>query len=55
MTTPQEGQHHDLFNIQALFEGLIAWFQKSGIDSRGIFLNGDAEFRLQRVFYQHGA
>jgi transposase len=42
--TPQEGHHHDLFNIQVLFEELCSLLIKAGVDLKGLFLNADAGF-----------
>ena len=42
--TPQEGQHNDLFDIQALFEEMCEILTKAGINIKGLFLNADAGF-----------
>jgi transposase len=47
MATPQEGQHHDLYEIETLFEQLTQLLQAAGIDLRGVFLNADAGFDAQ--------
>jgi transposase len=44
MSTPQEGQHHDLFQIQALFDEMCQLLKEAGIDLRGLFLNADPGF-----------
>jgi transposase len=44
MSTPQEGQHHDLYEIQKLFEELCLLLKKAGIDVAGLFLNADPGF-----------
>lgn len=44
MATPQEGNHHDLFEIQPLFTQLIALLQAAGIEAKGVFLNADPGF-----------
>jgi transposase len=44
MATPQEGQHHDLFDIQELFEQLCSLLKQAGIDLKGLFLNADPGF-----------
>lgn len=44
MSTPQEGQHHDIFQIQALFEEICSLLKEAGIDLKGLFLNADAGF-----------
>ena len=41
MSTPQEGQHHDLFQIQALFEEICSLLKEAGINLKGLFLNAD--------------
>jgi len=43
-SSPQEGQHHDLFNIQILFEELCNILSKAGIEIKGLFLNADSGF-----------
>jgi transposase len=45
--SPQEGQHHDLFNIEVLFEELCLMLTKGGIHIKGLFLNADAGFDSQ--------
>lgn len=47
--TPQSGQHHDLFNIQMLFEQLCEILTKAGINLKGLFLNADAGFDSQEL------
>jgi len=44
MCTPQEGQHHDLFQIQELFGEICGLLEEAGISLRGLFLNADAGF-----------
>lgn len=44
MSTPQEGNHHDLFQIQNLFGEICSLLQEGGISLRGLFLNADAGF-----------
>jgi transposase len=39
MSTPQEGQHHDLFQIQELFDEICSLLKEAGIDLKDIFLN----------------
>lgn len=41
---PQAGQHHDLFDIQALFNELCTTLQQAGLRLDGLFLNADAGF-----------
>lgn len=47
--TPQAGEHHDLFNIQILFEELCEMLTKAGINLKGLFLNADAGFDSQEL------
>ena len=44
MATPQAGEHHDLFEIQTLFEEICRLLQEAGISLKGLFLNADAGF-----------
>jgi len=44
MSTPKEGSHHDLFEIEGSFKEMIDQLESAGIDTRGIFLNADAGF-----------
>lgn len=44
MSTPQEGSHHDLFEIEKSFKEMIDQLEIAGIDTRGIFINADAGF-----------
>jgi len=44
MSTPQDGAHHDLFEIEKAFEEMNHQLKSAGIDTRGIFLNADAGF-----------
>jgi transposase len=44
MSTPQEGQHHDLFQIQVLFEELCTLLKQANINLKGLFLNADSGF-----------
>lgn len=44
MSTPQEGQHHDLFEIQTLFEQICSILKEAGINLDGLFLNADPGF-----------
>ena len=41
MSTPQEGQHHDLFEIQSLFDEIYTLLKEAGINLDGLFLNAD--------------
>lgn len=47
--SPQEGQHHDLYNIKELFEELCQMLIKAGIDIKGLFLNADSGFDSQEL------
>jgi transposase len=44
MATPQEGQHHDLFQIQALFEQMCTLLKQAGLNLKGLLLNADPGF-----------
>jgi hypothetical protein len=44
MSTPQEGQHHDLFQIQVLFDEVCALLKEANINLKGLFLNADPGF-----------
>jgi hypothetical protein len=44
MSTPQEGQHHDLFHIHTLFKLLCSLLKQAGIELKGLFLNADPGF-----------
>lgn len=44
MATPQDGQHHDLFEIQILFDELCQILKKAKIKLDGLFLNADPGF-----------
>ena len=49
MSTPQEGQHHDLFEIQMLFNEICELLKEAGIDLKAVgrcrlFLNADPGF-----------
>jgi transposase len=47
MATPQEGQHHDLFEIKQMFEEICQMLKEAGIDVEGLFLNADPGFDSQ--------
>lgn len=47
MSTPQEGQHHDLFEIQTLFDEICTMLKSAGINLKGLFLNADPGFDSQ--------
>ena len=44
MSTPQEGQHHDLFEIQVLFNEICGLLKAADINLKGLFLNADSGF-----------
>ena len=44
MSTPQEGQHHDLFEIKMLFNEICTILKKASINLDGLFLNADPGF-----------
>lgn len=44
MSTPQEGQHHDVFEIQSLFDEICTMLREAGISLDGLFLNADSGF-----------
>jgi len=44
MSTPQEGQHHDLYQIKELFDELCQLLKEAGIELEGLFLNADPGF-----------
>lgn len=49
LSEPQEGQHHDLYQIKALFTQLCDLLKQAGIDSRGVFLNADPGFDSEEL------
>lgn len=44
MSTPQEGQHHDLYEIEVLFKEICDLMKKANINLKGLFLNADPGF-----------
>ena len=44
MSTPQAGQHHDLFEIQQLFDEICTLLKEAGIKLQHLFLNADPGF-----------
>jgi len=44
MSTPQDGSHHDVFEIEKAFKEMINQLEAAGIDTKGIFLNADSGF-----------
>jgi len=49
VATPQSGNHHDLHEIQALFDELCNVLQQAGIELKGVFLNADSGFDAQTL------
>ena len=47
MATPQSGNHHDLHDIQNLFEELCKVLKEADIDLSGVFMNADSGFDAQ--------
>lgn len=47
--TPQAGQHHDLFDIERLFEQLCVLLESAEINLKGLFLNADSGFDSQNL------
>jgi len=47
MATPQEGQHHDLYQIKELFDELCQLLKEAGIELEGLLLNADPGFDSQ--------
>lgn len=44
VSTPQSGEHNDLYNIEKLFKELLTVLEEAAIDTAGLFLNADAGF-----------
>lgn len=49
MSTPQEGRHHDLYEIRKLFSELCELLKEAGIEVSGLFLNGDPGFDSEEL------
>lgn len=49
VATPQSGNHHDLNNIQALFDELCQVLAEADVDLRGVFMNADSGFDAQSL------
>jgi len=49
IATPEEGQHHDLYNIENWFKEILDLLKDADIDTRGIFLNADPGFDSQEL------
>lgn len=57
LATPQSGEHHDLFEIEALFTELCSVLQEADVPLKGVFLNADSGFdseALQVLCIQEG-
>jgi transposase len=52
LATPQPGNHHDLFEIEVLFEEMYALLTEAGIDLKGVFMNADAGFDAEALRQQ---
>jgi transposase len=52
MSTPQSGEHNDLYKITELMQEMITLLANSNIETNGLFLNADAGFDAEnlRVF-----
>jgi len=44
MSAPQQGQHHDLYQIRQLFAEMCSLLETAGISMKGVFLNADPGF-----------
>lgn len=44
VSTPQSGEHNDLYEIGELFDELVSVLQDAGIESRWLFINADPGF-----------
>lgn len=47
--TPQAGNHHDLFEIEKLFEELCVLLESAQLNLKGLFLNADSGFDAQNL------
>ena len=47
MATPQGGNHHDLHDIERLFEELCQLLTEANVDVKGVFMNADSGFDAQ--------
>jgi hypothetical protein len=62
MSTPQDGNHHDLYEINILFNELCGMLKEAGISLDGLFLNADGGrfavairfHRIKRSLLQRG-
>jgi len=44
MGSPQRGNHHNLHDIQSLFEELCKVLEQADINLKGVFMNADSGF-----------
>lgn len=44
MSTPQEGQHHDLYDVETLLKEICVLLEQANIQLKGLFLNADPGF-----------
>ena len=49
VATPQSGNHHDLKDIQELFNELCEVLKEAEVDLRGVFMNADSGFDAQAL------
>jgi transposase len=49
MATPQSGNHHDLKDIQQLFDELCQVLTEAEVDLSGVFMNADSGFDAQTL------
>jgi transposase len=49
VATPQSGNHHDLHDIEQLFEELCKVLQEADVDLSGVFMNADSGFDAQKL------
>lgn len=49
VATPQSGNHHDLHDIQTLFDELCGVLEEANINLCGVFLNADSGFDAQSL------
>ncbi len=57
MSTPQAGNRHDLYEINALFKELCDMLKEAGVRLEGLFLNADGGFdskELKEACYEEG-
>ena len=49
VATSQSGNHHDLHDIEQLFEELCKVLQEADVDLSGVFMNADSGFDAQKL------